>query len=63
MAMVMLGIDLAKNVLALHGENEASQLEMTRWNVHRKRQDLVPRCSDREDPGSRRNSSLLNHTH
>jgi transposase len=35
MAIVMLGIDLAKNVFALHGVNEAGRVEMKRPSVPR----------------------------
>jgi transposase len=37
MAIVMLGIDLAKNVFALHGVNEAGRVEMKRPSVPRAR--------------------------
>lgn len=49
MAIVMLGIDLAKNVFALHGVNEAGRLELKRPNVARAKLletvALLPPCT------------------
>ncbi len=43
MAIVMLGIDLAKNVFALHGANEAGRVEMNA-RVPVKWQDRAPKA-------------------
>jgi transposase len=43
MSIVMLGIDIAKNVFALHGLNEAGRVDIKRPTVVRGK--LRPRCS------------------
>ncbi|MBK6851584.1 MAG: hypothetical protein IPG93_08230 [Burkholderiales bacterium] len=43
MAIVMQGIDLAKNVFALHGVTLVGQVEMKQLHLPRKREDLVPK--------------------
>ena len=63
MAIVNVGIDLAKNVFALHGVNELGQTDLRRPSVPRaKLHELVaalPPCTAYVAPGFSRSTPIL----